>query len=149
MLRLNWFMSHQGLCRDWHIWGMSRKGRLSEISRQRWAPPAQWLPEKPMNNRQEMFWMQKPQGAMVIMEGEFGSVTKPTPWLQNFTQHVVRVECTIFTKTLNLPSKAPGNQEMISHFITWSPSEFPCSTLFLVWFCLLPTYSDWISHCLC
>lgn len=62
--------------------------------------------------------MQKPQGAMVIMEGEFGSVTKSTPWLQNFTQHVVRVECTIFTKTLNLPSKAPGNQEMISHFIT-------------------------------
>lgn len=39
------------------------------------------------------------QGTMVTMEGEFGSILKSTPRLQNFTQHVVRVECTNLTKT--------------------------------------------------
>lgn len=43
-----------------------------------------------MNSLHKMSWMCKPQGIMVIMEGEFGSVTKSTSQFQNFIQCVIR-----------------------------------------------------------
>lgn len=46
--------------------------------------------EKSMNSLQKMSWMRKPQGIMVIMEGEFGSVTISTSQFQNFIQCLIR-----------------------------------------------------------
>lgn len=74
---------------------------------------------KSTSSGQEMPWMHKPQGVMVIKEGEFGSVTKSTSQFWNLTPCVIdRIEYTDCTKALNHTSKTPGNQETTSHFKT-------------------------------
>lgn len=149
MYKLKLFMSHFiGLVE--HTWGWANRTFLKSFKAEMNSPcprSPRLAAGKSTSSRQEMSWMYKPQGITVIKEGEFGSVTKSTSQFWNSTPCVI--EYTNITKALNHASKTPGNQEATSHFKTWSPLQFPDSTLFLSWIHLLLTFTDWILCCLC